>query len=76
MAQSTVELARQQLAQARDRFQAGVSDHIEVVQAQESLALSQEDLIESMYEYNIAKASLARALGIAESSYEQFLRGK
>ncbi len=76
VAQSTLDLARRQFAQAQDRFQAGVSDHIEVVQAQESLALAQEDLIASMYEFNIAKASLARALGVAESSFEQFLRGK
>jgi outer membrane protein TolC len=76
VAQSTIDLAREQLTQARDRFQAGVSNHIEVVQAQEALALSEENLIQSVYEYNTSKANLARALGIAESSYEQFLRGK
>ncbi len=76
VAQNTVELARQQLAQAQDRFRAGVSDHLEVVQAQESLAIAQEDLIASMYEFNTAKAGLARALGVAERGFEQFLRGK
>jgi outer membrane protein TolC len=76
VAQNTLDLARQQLAQAQDRFQAGVSDHLEVVQAQESLAVAQEDLIASVYEFNTAKAGLARELGLAERGFEQFLRGK
>ena len=76
VAQSTVELAREQLVQARDRFQAGVANHIEVVQAQEALATSQEDLIAGIYAFNASKANLARALGVAENSYEHFLRGK
>jgi outer membrane protein TolC len=76
VAQSTVALTQQQLTQAQDRFGAGVADHIEVVQAQEALAVSEEDLINSMYEFNTAKGLLARAMGVAETAYEQLLRGK
>jgi len=73
VAESSVDLARQQLEQARDRFGAGVSDNIEVVQAQEALATAQDRLISGLFEYNMAKASLARAVGAAEKSIEEFL---
>jgi outer membrane protein TolC len=69
-------LAREELNQARDRFQAGVASNIDVVQAQESLAAATENYIASLYEHNVAKAALARALGTAEASYKQLLRGE
>jgi outer membrane protein TolC len=75
VAQGAVELADQQLVQARDRFSAGVAGNIDVTQAQEALARSQEDRIESLYEHNLSKAALARALGVAETSYREFLGG-
>jgi len=53
-----------------------VTDNIEVVQAQESLADANDAYIASLYGYNIAKISLARAAGIAESNYAQYLKGK
>ena len=68
-----VDLAGQTLKQARDRFSAGVADNLEVVQAQESLANANQAYINSVYGHNIAKASLARAVGIAEQSVKQFL---
>jgi outer membrane protein TolC len=75
VARSAEELAKEQLAQARDRFSAGVANTIEVVQAQEALATAAENFLSSLYAYNIAKTTLARALGINEESYVQFLRG-
>jgi outer membrane protein TolC len=71
-----LELAEQQLTQARDRFAAGVAGNIDVIQAQEALARASEDRIQSLYEHNVSKASLARALGVAETSYRQFLKGR
>jgi outer membrane protein TolC len=76
VASSAVELAEQQLTQARDRFAAGVAGNIDVIQAQEALARASEDRIQSLYEHNVSKASLARALGVAETSYRQFLKGR
>ncbi len=76
MARSAIELARQQMEQARDRFAAGVTGNIEVVQAQEALATANENYIASTYAYNVAKTSLARALGGAEKSFKQFLLGE
>ncbi|MCU1327822.1 MAG: outer rane efflux protein [Bryobacterales bacterium] len=72
---SAVELARQQEIQARDRFVAGVANNLEVVQAQEAVAAANENLIASLYAFNIAKADLARATGIAETHLIDFLQG-
>ncbi|HVG85186.1 MAG TPA: TolC family protein [Vicinamibacterales bacterium] len=74
-AQTTVGLATQELAQARDRFAAGVSDTIEVTRAQESLARASEDRIDALYQHNVAKAVLARAVGIAEEAVLAFASG-
>lgn len=70
------ELAQQQLEQAQDRFAAGVAGNIDVTQAQQALARAAEDRIDSLYDHNVAKAELARALGVAESRYREFLRGR
>ena len=76
VAKSSVDLATQQLGQARDRFAAGVTDTIEVVQAQEALAAANENYISALFAHNLAKLSLARALGVAEEASKQFLGGK
>ncbi len=73
---NAVRLATQTLQQSRDRFASGVTDNIEVVQAQESLADANDAYIASLYRYNIAKISLARAIGSAESNYALYLKGQ
>jgi outer membrane protein TolC len=73
VAQSNRELAQETLTQARDRFAAGVADTIEVIQAQESVAAAEQDYIGSLYAHNLAKASLARAMGQAEQGIQQLL---
>lgn len=70
-----VALATQTLAQSRDRFTSGVTDNIEVVQAQDALAIANDAYIASLYSYNLAKISLARATGVAESRYSEYLKG-
>jgi outer membrane protein TolC len=72
---NAVQLATEALQQSRDRFASGVTDNIEVVQAQESLADANDAYIASLYHYNVAKISLARATGSAESNYELYLKG-
>lgn len=74
-AQSTVTLAGQELEQARDRYAAGVAGSLEVTQAQEAVAAASETLIGALYTHNLAKASLARAVGTAEQSVMSFLGG-
>jgi outer membrane protein TolC len=73
---NAVLLAGQTLQQSRDRFASGVTDNIEVVQAQQSLADANDGYIASLYSYNIAKISMARAIGVAESKYAMYLGGK
>jgi outer membrane protein TolC len=72
---SAVTLATQNLQQSRDRFASGVTDNIEVVQAQDALATATDAYIASLYGYNVAKISLARATGVAESRYSEYLKG-
>jgi outer membrane protein TolC len=66
VASETLELTRQ-------RFEAGVTDTVEVVQTQESVATADFDYISSVFSYNLAKATLARAIGNTETNLEQFL---
>jgi len=73
VAESNRSLAQQTLTQARDRFAAGVADTLEVVQAQETVAAAEQDYISSLYSHNLAKATLARALGQADQNIRQFL---
>lgn len=70
------ELAAQQLTQSRDRFAAGVTNNIEVIQAQEAVTQASEQYIAAIYGYNVAKALLARSLGTAEEAVEKYLGGK
>jgi len=73
---NAITLANETLQQSRDRFASGVTDNIEVIQAQDSLATVNDAYIASLYSYNIAKISLARAMGVAESNYALYLKGQ
>jgi len=76
VAENNIDLANQTLAQAQDRFRAGVADNLEVVQAQESVATANQSYINSLYAFNLAKISLAQAMGVAEQSALQYLGAK
>ena len=76
VAGTNVDLATQTLTQARDRFTAGVTDTIEVVQAQQLLAAANENYIGSLNAHNLAKIALATALGVAEEGVPQYLNLK
>jgi outer membrane protein TolC len=76
VAEGTLQLAQEQLTQARDRFAAGVANNIDVVQAQESVATANENYISSLNIYNLARLALARGLGVAESATRSYLGGK
>ena len=66
-------VARETLELTRQRFGAGVTDSVEVVQTQESVATADFDYISSVFSYNLAKATLARAIGNTEANLERFL---
>jgi outer membrane protein TolC len=76
VARNAADLADQQLTQTQDRFSAGVASHVEVVQAQEAVATASENLISSLFAHNLAKAAVARALGVAEEAAERLLGGQ
>jgi len=75
VAKQNVELANENLARSKDRFSSGVTDSVEVVQAEQSLASANDQYITSLYDHNLAKLSLARALGVARTSYRQYVGG-
>jgi len=76
VAKQNVELANESLARSKDRFTSGVTDSVEVVQAEQALASANDQYITSLYNHNFAKLSLARALGVAHTNYQQYLGGK
>jgi outer membrane protein TolC len=76
VARSNIDLAEETLLQSRDRFRAGVADTVEVVQSQEAVASAHEQYISSLYSFNFAKISLARALGVAEEGVKEYFKGK
>ena len=72
VAQSNMELANQSLQESRDRFTAGVTNTVEVVQAQQAVADANENLISAQYQDNVAKVELARSLGLAEKGIRTY----
>jgi outer membrane protein TolC len=64
-----VQLSKEEVDQARDRFKAGVANNIEVIQAQDSLARANDNQIAALYRFNQARADLARAVGQMEKIY-------
>jgi outer membrane protein TolC len=75
VAHSSVDLANEALSEAQQRYKAGVSDNLEVSQAEQSVAQANDQYVSSLYRHNVAKLSLARALGAAED-YKSYLGGK
>ncbi|HLV95730.1 MAG TPA: TolC family protein [Candidatus Acidoferrales bacterium] len=75
VAKSNVDLAQQTLSQSRDRFSAGVTDSVEVVQAEEQVASANQQYISSLYNFNYAKIALARAMGAAEEGVREYFKG-
>jgi outer membrane protein TolC len=76
VARSNLDLANQTLTQAQDRFASGVADTIEVVQAQGSVAVANDNLIAALYAHNLSKVELARALGSTEQRIQKFMEVK
>jgi outer membrane protein TolC len=75
VARSSVELANEALSEAQQRYVNGVSDNLAVSQAEQSVAQSNDQYVSALYRDNVAKLSLARALG-AGQDYKKYLGGK
>jgi outer membrane protein TolC len=76
VARSNVELATEALREAQQRYAAGVDDNLAVSQAQAAMAQADDQYVSSLYQHNVAKLSLARALGIAQTNYQDYVGGK
>lgn len=73
VARSNLALATRALSDETDRFNAGIDDTLPLVTAQATLASAQTNLVESLYQYNLAKLGLARASGVIETQYRAYL---
>jgi outer membrane protein TolC len=76
VAKSNVDLSHATLTQSRDRFAAGVTDTVEVVQAEQAVVQADDDYITAVYEHNLAKVALSRAMGNAEQILPRLLQRK
>jgi outer membrane protein TolC len=76
VAHQSVDLANDNVARSKERFAAGVTDSVEVVQSEQSLASANDQYITSLYSHNLAKLELARALGVARTNFTQYLGGQ
>lgn len=73
VARSNVDLATHALSDETDRVNAGVDDNLPLVTAQSTLASAENNLVESLYQYNVAKLALARSAGVLEEQYRAYL---
>jgi outer membrane protein TolC len=73
VARSNMDLATHELSDETDRVSAGVDDNLPLVTAQASLSSAQSNVVESLYQYNLAKLALARSAGILEQQYRDYI---
>ena len=71
--EAALHLAERELSLAQDRFRNGVTDNIEVVTAQATLASAQDDRIMALARHADAVMALVRALGGTEKIYQTYL---
>ena len=50
-----------------------MDDTLPLVQAQSTLASAQSTLVQSLYQFNVAKLALARSAGVLEQQYRDYL---
>ncbi len=75
LAESNRKYALETLTQSRDRFEAGVTNTVEVVQAQQQESSAESDYVSSLYAFNLARLTLARATGEAEANIDTLFNG-
>jgi len=72
VAEGNKALAQRAFEQSEDRYRNGVTNYLEVVQAHQAIVAADENYISSLFSYNVAKISLVRALGSAETRLPAF----
>jgi outer membrane protein TolC len=76
VAEQNTRLAQKSLEQARDRFTNGVTNNLELLQAQQGVVAANENYISSLFAHNLAKLTLLRAMGSLQKDITQYLGGK
>lgn len=76
VAEASANLAARELDLATVRFQNGVTNNVEVVNAQDSLSQAQQDLIVALTRHADARISLSYALGGTEQNFRNYLSGR
>jgi outer membrane protein TolC len=66
-AEEGLQLSEQELAQAERRYKAGVTNSVEVTDAQTRLSRARENRIAALYNYNLARIDLGTAMGAIET---------
>lgn len=61
--ESSLKSARESLALAEGRYEAGVGQSLEVTDAQVAAAKAETDHVQALYDYQLAAAKLAKAMG-------------
>src|SRR5579863_8632752 len=65
VAQRNVQVTKETLDLTRQKVEAGVIDNVQYVQSQEQVTNAEFDFINAVFAFNVAKLSLARAMGHA-----------
>lgn len=63
VAEKSLRLAQEELRLAQQRYQQGVADNREVVEAQNRLAIADDNYVEAIFQYNLSRVELARSKG-------------
>ena len=63
VAETSLRLAEDELRLALTRFEQGVADNREIIEAQNRLVIAGDNRVEAIYQYNVSRVELARARG-------------
>ena len=74
VAEKNVEVNKEALELTRQKAEVGVIDNVTLVQAQEAVTNAEFDYINAVFAYNVAKLSLARAIGRAAEAFPDVLK--
>lgn len=76
VASQNLDLAREGMKEAKDRFEVGVSNFVDLLEGQQQLAEAEDNYISSVYAHNLSKMMLIRATGTAEKDLSLYVGGK
>lgn len=73
IAAANLKLAQEGLRESKDRYEAGVSNSLELIQAQQAVSAAEDNAIASVYAHSLAKLMLIRSTGTAEHEYLTYM---